>query len=154
MPPEEQSSQPSATAASGGRPLQILLVEDNPLDARATLKAADKLKLANQITHVTDGQEALDLLSGQSPPFDLVLLDLNLPGLDGRDVLSRIRSDADLRRTPVVILTTSSDEADVLGAYELGANAYVTKPVGLDGWMEVVSQIDGFWLSLVRLPSR
>lgn len=133
--------------------IRILLVEDNPIDAKATLRAAKKLKLNNTIDHVTDGDEALKYLrdpANERP--DLVLLDLNLPGRDGHDVLAVMKQDEQLRRIPVCILTTSSADDDVLGAYDLGANAYVTKPVTLDGWQEVVSQIEGFWFSVVRLP--
>ena len=102
-----------------------------------------------------DGTAALEYLrspDGHRP--DLVLLDLNLPGVDGLDVLAEMKSDPELRRIPVVVLTTSSSEADIHRAYDLGVNSYVTKPVGLDGWLEVVQCIDGFWFSLVQLPPR
>ncbi len=121
---------------SDEQPIRVLLIEDNPLDARATIRAAERLKLANAIDVVTDGVAALEYLhrdpsEGGRP--DLILLDLNLPGRDGREVLEDIKNDPELRRIPVVILTTSADDADILGAYDLGANAYVTKPIGLDG---------------------
>lgn len=133
--------------------IHILLVEDNPIDARATLRAAKKLKISNTIDLVTDGDQAIDYLSSADQPRpDLVLLDLNLPGRDGHDVLAMMKQDPDLRRIPVCILTTSSADDDVLGAYDLGANAYVNKPISLDGWHELVAQIEGFWFSLVRLP--
>lgn len=135
--------------------IRILLVEDNPLDARATIKAAKKLKIHNTIDHVEDGQAALDYLhDGAVPTPDLVLLDLNLPGIDGHDVLAEMKSDPMLRRIPVVVLTTSSADADIHRAYDLGVNSYVTKPVGLEGWLEVVRCIDSFWFSLVQLPPR
>lgn len=145
--------------ASGSTPdaaeqeIRILLVEDNPIDVKATLRAAKNLKISNTIDHVADGDDAITYLtSGQNPRPDLVLLDLNLPGRDGHDVLAVMKADDNLRRIPVVILTTSANDADVLGAYDLGANAYVNKPISLDGWQQVVSQIEGFWFSLVRLP--
>ena len=135
--------------------VRVLLVEDNPIDARATMKAAKKLKIQNTIDHVEDGASALEYLrSSDDKRPDLVLLDLNLPGIDGLDVLAEMKSDPELRRIPVVVLTTSSSEADVHRAYDLGVNSYVTKPVGLDGWLEVVQCIDGFWFSLVQLPPR
>lgn len=134
--------------------IRILLVEDNPLDARATIKVAKKLKIANHIEHVTDGDTALERLRSESSRPDLVLLDLNLPGKDGHDVLAEMKESPELRRIPVVVLTSSADDADVLDSYDLGANAFVTKPVGLEGWLEVVSTIEGFWLSVVRLPPR
>lgn len=137
-----------------GAAVRILLVEDNPLDARATIRAAEKLKIANHIEHVTDGDAALASLRGSDPKPDLVLLDLNLPGKDGHDVLNEMRSEPELRRIPVVVLTSSADEKDILNSYDLGANAFVTKPVGLDGWLEVVRTIEGFWFSLVRLPPK
>ncbi|MGI9606291.1 MAG: response regulator [Acidimicrobiales bacterium] len=137
--------------------LHILLVEDNPIDARATLKAAERLQIVDTIDVVTSGDEALDYLRGDHESArrpDLVLLDLNLPGTDGRGVLARVKADPELRRVPIVVLTTSSDEADVVGAYDLGANAYVTKPVDLDGWERAIGQIEGFWLSLAQIPRR
>lgn len=133
--------------------VQILLVEDNPLDVRATLKAADRLSVANEIEVVNDGETAIERLTNpQSPRPDLVLLDLDLPGKDGRDVLGVIKTTPDLRRVPVVVLTTSDDDADVISAYDLGANAFVTKPVELEGWHMIVEQIEAFWFSVVKLP--
>lgn len=148
----KQADQDQADQAD--QPISILLVEDNPLDARATFNAARKLEMAGNIQVVSDGQAALDLLRtdrGRSAP-GLVLLDLNLPGKDGHDVLAEIRADPVIGATPVVMLTTSADEADVLLAYRRGANAYITKPTGLDGWLRVISTINEFWLSVVRLP--
>lgn len=138
--------------APGSDAIRVLLVEDNPLDARATIRAAQKLKIANQIDHVTDGEAALEYLGTTSSKPDLVLLDLNLPGKDGHDVLAEMRASDELRRIPVVILTTSEDDADILSSYDLGANAFVTKPVTLEGWLEVASRIEGFWFTLVKLP--
>lgn len=136
-------------------PVGILLVEDNPLDARATFNAARKLEMADNMHTVTSGQAALDLLRG-NPALrrrtGLILLDLNLPGKDGHAVLAEIRTDPILRQTPVVVLTTSNEESDVLQAYRQGANAYVTKPVDLDGWLHVIAAINEFWLSVARLP--
>lgn len=135
--------------------VRVLLVEDNPVDARATLKAAERLRLDHAIDLVTDGETALehlhrDPIAGERP--DMVLLDLNLPGKDGRDVLREIKGDEQLRRIPVLVLTTSSEDADIIGAYDLGANAYITKPLGLDGWSDVVARIEAFWFSLVKMP--
>jgi CheY-like chemotaxis protein len=137
-------------------PVDILLVEDNPLDARATFSAARKLQMAGEIRVVSDGQEALDQLRAADPADrpGLVLLDLNLPGKDGHDVLREIRADGNLRSIPVVVLTSSSEDRDINSAYSLGANAYVTKPADLDGWLTVISTINDFWLSVVQLPSR
>lgn len=135
----------------------ILLVEDNPLDAKATLKAAKRLNITNQIVHVTDGQAALDFLRTRSDSQhskNLVLLDLNLPGKDGHDVLREMQADRSLRSIPVVVLTSSEDRRDIATAYELGANAYVAKPVGLDGWLNALGRIEGFWLSLAKIPAR
>ena len=139
------------------QPIGILLVDDNPLDARATFRAAERLQLGGSISLVSDGEAALAHLRtgvAANNPTDLVLLDLNLPGKDGRDVLCEIRADPDLGPTPVVVLTSSYDEADVLGAYRLGANAYIPKPSTLDDWVRVVSIINDFWLSVALLPSR
>lgn len=138
-------------------PVNILLVEDNPLDARSTIRAANKLELGHSVEVVTNGQAALDRLRrdrAAGDPFGLVLLDLNLPGKDGHDVLAEIRADAEIQTTPVVILTSSVERADVDAAYRRGANAYVTKPTGLDGWLQVVAAIREFWLSLALLPGR
>lgn len=138
---------------SVSKPVQILLVEDNLLDVRATLKAADKFRIANEIEVVTDGDAAITRLSDEAHPKpDLVLLDLDLPGKNGHDVLAMIKGDPNLRRVPVVILTTSDDDADVISAYDLGANAFVTKPLSLQGWQHIVEQIEGFWFSVVKLP--
>ncbi|MCL4116642.1 UNVERIFIED_CONTAM: hypothetical protein GTU68_028883, partial [Idotea baltica] len=134
-------------------PIRVLLVEDNPIDVRATVRAAKKLKIASSIDVVNDGDEAIAYLEAEDRPKpDLVLLDLNLPGRDGHDVLAHMKGIDDLKRIPVVILTTSATDADVLGAYDLGANAYVNKPSDLAGWQAVVEQIEGFWFSVVRLP--
>ncbi len=133
------------------RSIRVLLVEDNLLDARSTINAAAKIQLANEIEHVTSGEAALERLAERPRP-ELVLLDLNLPGLDGRAVLDAMRSDDDLRSIPVVVLTSSASTSDVEAAYGLGANAYVTKPVGLAGWVDVVQAIDGFWFSIATVP--
>lgn len=135
--------------------VDILLVEDNPLDTRATLNAARKLQMGESIRTVADGQRALDYLRQpptSSPTPGLVLLDLNLPGKDGHDVLREIRSDPVLAAIPVVILTSSAELNDIRTAYSSGANAYVTKPTGLDGWLTVLSTINDFWLSVAQLP--
>ncbi len=138
--------------------IDILLVEDNPGDVRLTQEALKEAKVANRLHLARDGVEAVDFLrrSGDvdgRPRPDLVLLDLNLPRMSGREVLETIKSDPDLKRIPVVVLTTSQDEADVLHAYELHANCYITKPVDLDQFMTVVRTIEDFWLTMVRLPT-
>lgn len=133
----------------------ILLVEDNPLDARATFNAAQKLDMAEGIHVVSDGQAALDYLQpgkGQEQLPGLVLLDLNLPGKNGFDVLAEIRSTDRLRALPVVVLSTSDENVDIHNAYASGANAYVTKPTDLAGWLQVISTINDFWLSVAKLP--
>jgi CheY-like chemotaxis protein len=135
--------------------IHILLVEDNELDARASLRAAARLKIRNTIDHVTDGTSALEYLRGgtdERPLPDLILLDLDLPGISGFDVLAEVKADPSLASIPVVILTTSDRQADIVGAYDSGASAYVSKPAALDGWIEVVRQIDGFWLSVLQTP--
>ena len=135
--------------------IHILLVEDNELDARATLRAAARLKIRNTIDHVTDGTSALEYLKDDTdarPLPDLILLDLDLPGISGLDLLAEVKGDPSLASIPVVILTTSDRHADIVGAYDSGASAYVSKPVALDGWIDVVQQIDGFWLSVVQTP--
>lgn len=136
-------------------PVDILLVEDNPLDTKATFSAARKLHMAGEIRVVASGQDALDHLrsSDASSRAGIVLLDLNLPGKDGHDVLREIRSDPVLKSIPVVVLTGSSDSKDIQSAYSLGANAYVTKPSDMDGWLTVISTINDFWLTVVQLPN-
>jgi len=138
-------------------PIQVLLVEDDPGDELMTREAFEDNKINNTLHVVRDGQEALDFLYragpyADAPRPDLILLDLNLPKYDGRQVLQRIKSDEALAHIPVVVLTTSSAEEDILRSYRLHANAYVTKPVGLDQFIAAVRQIDEFFVSVVRLP--
>jgi chemotaxis family two-component system response regulator Rcp1 len=139
------------------RPVQILLVEDNPGDVRLTIEALKEAKVLNTLTVVKDGVEALSLLRRQGQHAraarpDLILLDLNLPRKDGREVLAEIKADDKLKHIPVVILTTSQDEQDVLKSYNLYANCYITKPVDLDQFITVVKSIEDFWLGIVVLP--
>ncbi len=141
------------------RPLVILLVEDNPADVRLTREAFREGKIQNTLHVVQDGVEALAFLRRQGPHTeaprpDLILLDLNLPRKDGREVLAEIKDDPLLRRIPVVILTTSRSEADVLRTYDLHANCYVTKPVDLEQFFEVIRSVETFWLVAVTLPSQ
>jgi len=138
-------------------PVEILLVEDNPGDMRLTMEALKEGKVYNNLHWARDGVEALEFLQRQgrhaaAPRPDIVLLDLNLPRMDGREVLARIKSDEGLRQIPVVILTTSKAEEDVLRSYDLHANCYVTKPVDLEKFIVVVKSIDQFWLTVATLP--
>ena len=144
---------------SDSRSIEILLVEDNPGDARLTLEAMREAKLQNRMHVVEDGVEAMEFLRregrfGDAPRPDLILLDLNLPKKDGREVLAEVKSDPDLKRIPVVVLTTSQAEEDVVRAYNLHANCYVTKPVDLAQFMKIVAQIDAFWVKVVTLPGK
>lgn len=137
--------------------IDVLLVEDDPGDVLMTREAFKDNKLANRLSVVPDGIDAMAYLRKEdqyagSPTPDLVLLDLNLPRMDGREVLAAMKSDPELRRIPVVVLTTSEAEEDVLRSYSLHANAYVTKPVDFHRFIEVVRQIDDFFVSVVRLP--
>ena len=139
------------------QPIEVLLVEDDAGDELMTREAFADHKISNRLHVVRDGQEALDFLFRNgphtgAPRVDLILLDLNLPKYDGRQVLERIRSDPDLTHVPVVILTTSASEEDILRSYKLHANAYVTKPVDVNEFIAAVRQIDEFFLSVVRLP--
>jgi chemotaxis family two-component system response regulator Rcp1 len=139
------------------KPIEILLVEDNPGDVDLTREALDIGKLNNILHVVDDGEEAMAFLrrEGQyakAPRPDLVLLDLNLPRKNGREVLAEIKSDENLKRIPVVILTTSKAEEDILKTYNLHANCYVTKPIDLDQFIKVVHAIEEFWLTIVKLP--
>ena len=139
------------------RPIEILLVEDNPGDVRLTKEALKDARVINNLHVADDGIEALDFLNRQGKHLnavrpDLILLDLNLPKKDGREVLGEIKADPDLRQIPVVILTTSKAEEDILKTYDLHANCYITKPVDLEKFIEVISAIEDFWLSIVKLP--
>jgi CheY-like chemotaxis protein len=145
--------------ASGMRLVEILLVEDNPGDVRLTQEALKDSKLVNKLHVVGDGDEALAFLRKQNehanaPRPDLIVLDLNLPKKSGREVLAEIKEDPDLRRIPVVVLTISTSEGDVLETYDLHANCFITKPIGLEQFVEVVRSIEDFWLSIVRLPPK
>ena len=140
------------------KPVEILLIEDNPGDARLAREALRDAKVRNNLSWVPDGVEGLAYLRqegkySQAVRPDLILLDLNLPRKDGREVLSEIKVDDKLRRIPVVILTTSQAEEDVLRAYHLNANCYITKPVDLEQFMKVVKTIEDFWLTIVKLPA-
>jgi CheY-like chemotaxis protein len=140
---------------TAGRPIEILLVEDNPGDVRLTIEALRDSKVRNNLQVARDGVEALDFLRRPNAVRpDLILLDLNLPRKDGREVLAEIKADASLKTIPVVVLTTSRAEQDVLRTYELQANCYITKPVDLDQFITVVKSIEDFWLTIVTLPHR
>lgn len=137
--------------------INILLVEDNPGDVVLTREALDDAKVRNELNVVGDGVEALEYLRRQGPHTgaprpDLILLDLNLPRKDGREVLAEIKQDPDLKRIPVVVLTTSKAEEDILRSYDLHANCYVTKPVDLNQFLSIVKTIEDFWLTVVKLP--
>jgi chemotaxis family two-component system response regulator Rcp1 len=145
---------------SDGRLINILLVEDNPADVRLTEEALKEAANALTRLHVaSDGAEALDFLHRRgeyaaAPRPDLMLLDLNLPRIDGRQVLAEVKSDPDLRRIPVVVLTTSPSEDDILHAYDQHVNSYIRKPVDLDQFFDVLKAIDEYWLGSVALPPR
>jgi CheY-like chemotaxis protein len=138
-------------------PIQILLVEDNLGDARLAVEALKESKVVNTLYHVEDGVQAMRFLRRQGeyvgmPQPDLILLDLNLPRRDGREVLEEIKGDPELRIIPVVVLTTSAAERDLVKTYHLHANAYIVKPIDLDRFIEIVHAIEGFWFSVVKLP--
>jgi len=140
------------------RPIEILLVEDNPGDVRLTREIFKAARIRNIIHTVEDGVEAMEYLRNQgkyadAAKPDLILLDLNLPRKDGREVLAEIKMDDELKRIPVVVLTISKAEEDILKTYSLHANCYITKPVDLDQFIKVVASIEDFWLSVVKLPS-
>ena len=139
------------------RPVEILLVEDNPGDVRLTREALREGKVRNNLHVAPDGVEALAFLRKEGRYADavrpdLILLDLNLPRMDGREVLAHIKADASLRYIPVVVLTSSQAEQDIVRAYDLHANCYVTKPVDLDQFIHVVKSIEDFWFTIVKLP--
>ena len=140
-----------------GKPVEILLVEDNPGDVRLALEVFKECKVRNNLHVVDDGVKAMEFLRHQGdyrqvPRPDLILLDLNLPRKDGREVLAEIKADENLKRIPVVVLTISNAEQDILKAYDLNANCFITKPVDLSQFISVVRSIEDFWLSIVRLP--
>lgn len=139
------------------RPVEILLVEDDPGDVRLTREALIEGRILNNLNVAPDGVEALAYLErkgefAHAPRPDLIFLDLNLPRMDGRELLSIIKADSDLRRIPVVILTTSAAEQDILKSYDLHANCYVTKPVDLEQFISVVRSVESFWLTVAKLP--
>jgi two-component system, chemotaxis family, response regulator Rcp1 len=145
------------TIGTDATPIQLLLVEDSPGDVRLTREAFKDAKIHITLHVAPDGVDAMAFLKREgkhagAPRPDLILLDLNLPKKDGRRVLEEIKGSVTLRTIPVVILTTSASEADVLRSYHLHANSYITKPVSLDGFLKVVQSIDQFWLSVVKLP--
>jgi chemotaxis family two-component system response regulator Rcp1 len=144
--------------ALSGTPIEILLVEDNPEDAALTIETLQEGRIRNHITRVEDGVQAMDVLRrndpyADAPRPDLILLDLQLPRKNGREVLMEVKQDRDLKRIPVVIMTTSNAEQDIFESYNLHANCYLTKPVELDEFIEVVRKIEDFWLTIVRLPA-
>lgn len=145
------------TKGENGSPIVILLVEDNPGDVRLTQEAFRDAKVRNDLYVVEDGEKALKLLRRENgfrdvPRPDIILLDLNLPKKSGQEILAEIKADPSLRRIPVVILTTSKAEEDILKSYDLHANCFVTKPVDFDQFLRVVQSIQEFWLSVVKLP--
>lgn len=140
-------------------PIDILLVEDSPTDALLTKRALAHAKLINRLHIVDDGVKAMQFLHRQEPYTDaprphLILLDLNLPKKNGREVLAEIKADDELKTIPVIVLTSSSAEEDVMGSYKLHANSYITKPVGFEAFAEAVASIENFWLAVVTLPPR
>ncbi len=139
-------------------PVRILLVEDSPDDVLLTSKALGRARVANHLTVASTGEQALRVLRDGArngdPATDLVLLDLNLPGMSGSEVLQEIKSDRSLRHLPVIALTTSADERDIARAYDSYVNAYVTKPVGFRDFAESIRSIEDFWFTVVHLPSR
>jgi CheY-like chemotaxis protein len=137
--------------------IDILMVEDNPGDARLTQEALKESKVYNNLHHVRDGVEAMEFLLKEgsyhdAPTPDIILLDLNLPRKDGRQVLAEVKAIPRLKNIPVVVLTTSEAEQDIVKSYELHANCYITKPVDLDKFVEIIRGIENFWLSIVKLP--
>jgi two-component system response regulator len=138
--------------------IEILLIEDNPGDVRLTQEVLKEGKISNHLNVVEDGAQAIDFLHrhgrfAHAPRPDLILLDLNLPRKNGREVLAEIKLNTDLKRIPVVVLTTSQAEEDVLQVYDLNANCYIVKPIDLEQFIKVVRSIEQFWLTIVKLPS-
>jgi chemotaxis family two-component system response regulator Rcp1 len=147
------------SAGDLGRPVRILLVEDSPSDIKLTITALRKARVTNEVAVAHDGEEALNYLRREgpfadAPRPDLILLDLNMPRMDGRELLALLKDDADLRRLPVIVLTTSAEERDVLGAWDHSVAGYVTKPVAFADFIEVIRSVEGFWLSVVHYAPR
>lgn len=145
------------TTPARRRPVEILLVEDNPGDVRLTRVAFADTRISNNLSVVGDGEEAMAFLRREgeysaAPRPDIVLLDLNLPRKSGREVLEEVKNDPSLLSIPIVVMTTSEAEVDIVNSYSHHANAYVTKPVDLDCFIDVVSKIEGFWLTIAKLP--
>ncbi len=141
------------------QPVEILLVEDNPVDVMMTKEAFTGARVCNNLHVVEDGEEAMDFLLrrgrySDAPSPEIILLDLNLPRKDGREVLAEIKGDASLRHIPVIVLTTSQSEEDIWNSYELQANCFITKPVDLEQFTRALDQIGDFWFTLVRLPKK
>ncbi|MCX5654181.1 MAG: response regulator [Planctomycetota bacterium] len=139
-------------------PVEILLIEDSPGDVRLTMEALKEAKVLNNLSVAGDGTEAMAFLKregahAKAPRPDMIFLDLNLPKKDGREVLAEIKADPNLRRIPVVVLTTSRNEEDIFRAYDLHANCYITKPVDFKQFLGVVQSIEDFWLTVVKLPA-
>jgi two-component system, chemotaxis family, response regulator Rcp1 len=144
---------------SESKPIEILLVEDSPSDTALTIEALEAGKIANRLSHVEDGVEAIDFLKRRGKYAkairpDLIMLDLNLPRKDGREVLAELKSDPDLKIIPVIILTTSHSDEDILKSYQYNANCYITKPVDFEHFIGVVKSIEQFWLTVVTLPGK
>ena len=159
QPKSEKRAENQVSDEDLAAPVSILLVEDDPGDVLMTKEALVDAKMANELHVVSNGEEALAFLFRQgeyadAPRPGLILLDLNLPRVDGREVLARIKAEEELRRIPVVVLTTSEAEEDILRSYDLHANAYVTKPVDFEAFVKVVRQVDEFYINVVRLPPR
>jgi len=141
--------------SNGIKPIEILLVEDNIGDIRLTQEALKESSLIVNLTVARDGIEAMERLSGKGAANpDLILLDLNLPRKDGREVLQEIKNDADLKRIPVVVLTTSEAESDIMATYGFHANCFITKPVDMDQFIKIVQMLEEFWFTIVKLPPR
>ena len=139
------------------RPIEILLVEDNPAEVRLTIEGLKEARIANNLSSVMDGDSAIDYLHrrgkhGDAPRPDLILLDLNLPGIDGRTVLRHIKEDPQLKIIPVVIITSSEAESDIIKSYEAHANCFISKPIDFEGFANVIRSIENFWFTIVRLP--
>jgi len=149
----------SIDRTSEAKPVDILLVEDNPGDVRLTKEALRDAKVLNEIFVVRDGVEAMEFLNregsfAKAPIPDLILLDLNLPRKDGREVLADVKKDPKLKRIPVVVLTTSKADEDIVKSYNLHANAYITKPVDLNRFAEIIHALEEFWFTVVKLPPK